>query len=201
MMTQASPSPDIQTGAAGHGSADGSQGTETVGRRLQELLARAERIPNESARALVYESLQSLLTFYGDGLGQLLKLVKEAPGADDVLQRLAGDPLVSGILLVHGLHPVALETRLLSALDKLRPYFKSHGGNVELVSLENEFARLRLQGTCKTCPSSSVTLELAVRRALEEACPDLIGFAVDGDGPQDAKGPAIYQDCEIGTKP
>lgn len=199
-MTQA-PSPDIQTAAADHGSAEGSQGTQAVGRRLQELLARAERIPNESARALVYESLQSLLAFYGDGLGQLLKLVREAPDAKDVLERLAADSLVSGILLVHGLHPVPLEMRLTAALDKLRPYFKSHGGNVELVSLDNDFARLRLQGTCKTCPSSSITLELAVRRALDEACPDLVGFAVDGDGGQDAKGPAIYQDCDIGTKP
>lgn len=200
MITQAAPSPDIQAGAPADGSTKGSGGTEAVGRRLQELLARAERIPNESARALVYESLQSLLAFYGDGLGQLLKLVKESPSGNDVLERLAADPLVSGVLLIHGLHPVALETRLHAALDKLRPYFKSHGGNVELVSLENDFARLRLQGTCKTCPSSSVTLELAVRRALEEACPDLAGFAVDGDGTQAAKGPAIYQDCEIQPK-
>ena len=200
-MTQTGPSPESQTGAASHGSAEGSHGTETVGRRLQELLTRAERIPNEGARNLVYESLQSLLAFYGDGLGQLLKLVREAPGGPDVLERLAADSLVSGLLLIHGLHPVPLETRLSTALDKLRPYFKSHGGNVELVSLENDFARLRLQGTCKTCPSSSVTLELAVQRALEEACPDLVGFAVDGDGAPAEKGPAIYQDCEIGTKP
>jgi len=35
-----------------------------------------------------------------------------------------------------------------------------------------------LEGTCKTCPSSTITLELAVRRAVEEACPDLAGFEV-----------------------
>lgn len=197
MSTQAAPSPDIQAGAAGESGAKGSGGTEAVGRRLQELLARAERIPNESARALVYESLQSLLAFYGDGLAQLLKVLKESSAGPEIFGRLVADPLVSGVLLIHGLHPVPLEARLLVALDKLRPYFKSHGGNVELVSLENDFARLRLQGTCKTCPSSAVTLELAVRRALEEACPDLVGFAVDGNGEQAEKGPAIYQDCEI----
>jgi Fe-S cluster biogenesis protein NfuA/nitrite reductase/ring-hydroxylating ferredoxin subunit len=57
---------------------------------------------------------------------------------------------------------------------------QSHGGNVELLGLENDFARLRLDGACKTCPSSAVTLELAVRHAIEEACPDLIGFEVEG---------------------
>jgi Fe-S cluster biogenesis protein NfuA/nitrite reductase/ring-hydroxylating ferredoxin subunit len=56
---------------------------------------------------------------------------------------------------------------------------ESHGGDVELVSLEDEHARLRLRGHCETCPSSTVTLELAVRSAIEEACPDLAGFEVE----------------------
>ena len=59
----------------------------------------------------------------------------------------------------------------------------SHGGNVELLSLENEVARLRLQGACKTCPSSTITMELALRQAIEEACPDLAGFEVEGTVP------------------
>jgi Fe-S cluster biogenesis protein NfuA len=199
MMTQIVPSPNVQAAPESDSGVRNARSTEAVGKRLQELLARAERIPNESARALVYESLQSLLAFYGDGLAQLLKLIRESPGGPDILERLAGDPLVSGVLLIHGLHPMPLETRLHRALEKLRPYFKSHGGNVELVSLQNDFARLRLQGTCKTCPSSSVTLELAVRRALEEACPDLLGFTVDGDGAPAEKGPAAYQNCGIAT--
>ena len=88
------------------------------------------------------------------------------------------DQAVSGLLLIHGLHPVPLDTRLRGALEKVRPYMRSHGGNIELLSLENEVARVKLQGTCKSCPSSAVTLELAVRRAVEEACPDLVGFEV-----------------------
>jgi Fe-S cluster biogenesis protein NfuA/nitrite reductase/ring-hydroxylating ferredoxin subunit len=69
---------------------------------------------------------------------------------------------------------------LREALAKIRPYMQSHGGNVDLIHLENDVARLRLEGTCKSCPSSSVTLELAVRQAVEEACPDLISFDVEG---------------------
>jgi Fe-S cluster biogenesis protein NfuA len=101
-----------------------------------------------------------------------------APG-QELLRRLADDPCIKGLLLIHGLHPLDLATRLRQALDKVRPYLQSHGGNVELLSLANGFARLRLRGACKTCPSSSVTLELAVRKALEEDCPDLLGFNVE----------------------
>ena len=86
----------------------------------------------------------------------------------------------AGCCLIHDLHPVPLETRLREALDTVRPYMESHGGNVELLSLEDDVARLGLQGHCKTCPSSSVTLELAIRGAIEEACPDLMGIEVEG---------------------
>jgi Fe-S cluster biogenesis protein NfuA len=98
------------------------------------------------------------------------------------------------LLLIHGLHPVSLEDRLLGALDKIRPYLQSHGGNVELLGFQNDVARLRLQGTCKTCPSSSLTLELAVRQVIEESCPDLAGFEVEPVTPaaeQAAPGPCL----------
>ena len=96
---------------------------------------------------------------------------------------MINDGAVRGLLLIHNLHPVSLETRLLEALDKIRPYMESHGGNVELLSLDNDVAKLRLQGHCKSCPSSAVTMELAIRSAIEEACPDLMGFEVEGLAP------------------
>jgi Fe-S cluster biogenesis protein NfuA len=105
---------------------------------------------------------------------------------EKIMDRLLKDPAVSGLLLIHGLHPIPLETRLRGALEKVRPYMQSHGGNIELLSLENEVAQIRLQGTCKTCPSSAITLELAVRRAVEEACPDLAGFEVRSENPEPA---------------
>ena len=125
----------------------------------------------------------------------MLQLIDNA-GADGekVHHALLQDKLVSGLLLIHGLHPVSLEDRLRAALDKIRPYLKSHGGNVELIGLQGESARLRLQGTCKSCPASSVTLELAVRGVIEEACPDLVGFDVEGISPQpvsNAPGPCV----------
>ena len=153
-------------------------------RKLQELLEQAEEIRDPAARALIQECLQSLLTFYGEGLARILQLIRDSlPGSEQFLNVLAKDPGIRGLLLVHGLHPLDLPTRLHQALEKVRPYMESHGGNVELLSLENDFARLRLQGACKTCPASSVTMELALRRAIEEACPDLAGFEVEGVQP------------------
>jgi Fe-S cluster biogenesis protein NfuA/nitrite reductase/ring-hydroxylating ferredoxin subunit len=156
-------------------------------KRIQELIARIESLPDASARRLLHECLQSLLGLYGDGLARVLQLVEnEGRDGERAREALLQDKLVRGLLLVHGLHPESLETRLHAALDKVRPYLKSHGGDVELLDLENDVAQLRLEGACKSCPSSSVTLELAVRDALEESCPDLAGFEVEGVAPSDA---------------
>ena len=151
------------------------------GERLQQLLAELERLPYPGARELIRDCMEAVLGFYGAGLKQILKVVSE-DGAEGrkVFRDLIRDDVVKGLLLIHDLHPLDLETRLLEALDKVRPYLKSHGGNVELISLENDVARLRLQGTCQSCASSSVTLELAIRHAIEQACPDLVHFEVEG---------------------
>jgi Fe-S cluster biogenesis protein NfuA len=152
-----------------------------LGRHVQELMEEVETLPDTPARALMHECMTSLLGFYGIGLERILQIVKRSGiGGQKACDDLIHDRIVSGMLLIHGLHPASLETRLREALEKIRPYMQSHGGNVELLGLENDFARLRLDGACKTCPSSAVTLELAVRHAIEEACPDLIGFEVEG---------------------
>jgi Fe-S cluster biogenesis protein NfuA/nitrite reductase/ring-hydroxylating ferredoxin subunit len=151
------------------------------GRRVQELMEEIDSLPDSPARDLIHECLTSLLAFYGIGLERILNTIKRSGFAGQkTYDELIHDRAISGLLLIHGLHPIDLATRLREALEKIRPYMQSHGGNVELLSLENDFARLRLQGACKTCPSSGVTLELAVRHAIEEACPDLAGFDVEG---------------------
>jgi Fe-S cluster biogenesis protein NfuA/nitrite reductase/ring-hydroxylating ferredoxin subunit len=151
------------------------------GERLQKLLAQVEALPYPGAKELIQDCMESVLGFYGAALKRILQVVSE-DGSEGrkVFRNLIRDDVVKGVLLIHDLHPLNLEARLLEALDKVRPYLKSHGGNVELISLENNVARLRLQGTCQSCASSSVTLELAIRHAIEQACPDLVHFEVEG---------------------
>jgi Fe-S cluster biogenesis protein NfuA/nitrite reductase/ring-hydroxylating ferredoxin subunit len=84
------------------------------------------------------------------------------------------------VLLIHDLYPVDLPTRVGEALDTVRPYMESHGGNVELLGIDDGVARLRLQGSCSGCAASQATLELAIKQALDEHAPDLAGLEVEG---------------------
>jgi len=114
------------------------------GRRIQEIVAEIDAMPNPAARALMQECMESVLGFYGDGIARMLELVKRSGiGGQKAYDDLVHDNVFSGLLLIHGLHPHDLGARLREALNKVRPYMESHGGNVELLSLEHDFARLQ----------------------------------------------------------
>ena len=81
---------------------------------------------------------------------------------------------------MHGLHPYDVPTRVEQALEGVRPYLGSHGGDVELLEVTDDGAvRLRLLGSCDGCPSSAVTLELAVQDAIEAAAPEVVAIEVE----------------------
>jgi Fe-S cluster biogenesis protein NfuA len=150
--------------------------------RIQELLHGIEELPDPRARDLAEECLRSLLELYGDALARILGLCDQAgPAGGPLREALVQDKLISSLLLIHGLHPRPLEERLREALEKVRPYMQSHGGNVELAKLEDGIAHLRFHGACQSCRSSAVTMELAIRRAVEETCPDLLGLELDAN--------------------
>lgn len=58
-------------------------------------------------------------------------------------------------------------------LDELRPYLMADGGNVELVEIDGPTVKLRLQGACGSCPSSTMTLRMGIERRLREKIPEI----------------------------
>ncbi len=153
--------------------------------RVEELQAALEAAGESVPRGLAEELVSAIVQMYGAGLERIIGSVMDA-GADGerIAASLADDELAGTLLLIHDLHPIPLERRVQDALDSVRPYMESHGGNVELLSLEHGVARIHLQGSCSDCSASSVTLELAIKQALEEAAPDLEGLEVEGVAPQ-----------------
>jgi len=153
--------------------------------RVQELQALLDGCEQSAARDLADELMSTVLQLYGTGLQRIVEgMLAAGPEGARIASELADDPLVATLLLIHDLHPVPLEQRVQDALDSVRPYMDSHGGNVELLSLQDGVARIRLQGSCSDCSASSVTLELAIKQALEDAAPDLEGLEVEGVAPQ-----------------
>lgn len=149
--------------------------SEQLIERVQTLTAQLEEIPDLHARAVADELVAAIVQLYGDGLERIFAALD-----DDTRARLAEDGVVASLMLIHGLYPIDLETRVVEALDSVRPYMESHGGDVELLGVEDGVARMRLVGHCESCPASEATLELAIKKALEETAPDLEGLEVEG---------------------
>jgi Fe-S cluster biogenesis protein NfuA len=86
---------------------------------------------------------------------------------------------------VHGLHPQSLAERVEGALATVRPLLGAHGGDVELLEIDEDAGgvRLRLLGSCDGCPSSAITLQSAVERAIVEAAPEIVAIDVDAPDP------------------
>ncbi len=165
---------------------------EEILARVQELQEALDAAEDGPARRLGEELVAAVVQMYGNGLQRILDaLFAAGEDGERIAVSLADDPLVATLLLIHDLHPVPLEDRVQAALDSVRPYMESHGGNVELLALERGIAKIHLQGSCSDCSASSVTLELAIKQALEDAAPDLEGLEVTGVAPQTMGGAGL----------
>ncbi len=150
--------------------------------RIETLISTIEATAPPPIRASASELVQALLELHGAGIERMLDLTWEAGEAGPALINdvLARDELVGSLLLLHGLHPLDLETRVVHALDKVRPYLGSHGGDVELLGVDDGVVRLRLQGSCDGCPSSQMTLKYAIEDGIYAAAPDVTSIEVEG---------------------
>ena len=121
--------------------------------RLDVLLREVEESADPASAARTREIVQAVLDLHGTGLERILGHLEQAGEAGArVLEACAGDDVVSGLLLLHGLHPLGLETRLLRALEQVRPALRSHGGNVELLDVRDGVVHLGSRGTATAAP-------------------------------------------------
>jgi Fe-S cluster biogenesis protein NfuA len=159
----------------------------TAGDRIERLLE-AMSAAGPVARERAEELVRIVVELYGAGLERLLDLAYDNGALDDtLLTAFASDPLVSALLLVHGLHPESLEARVRGALDDVRPALESHGGDAEFLELDAEGSvRLRLVAGGQGCGSSPAALAAAVEDAVRAAAPEIEAVELVVDDPEPA---------------
>ncbi|HEX4726081.1 MAG TPA: NifU family protein [Pseudonocardiaceae bacterium] len=169
-------------------------GVREVGARIEELLG---ALTAGRERAAAEELVSVLVDLYGDGLGRIVSVLGERDPA--LLAELADEPRVEGLLLLHGLHPLDVNARVSRALDRVRPYLGSHAGGVEFLGVDDDgVARLRLEGNCNGCPSSTLTVRLAIEGAVQDAAPEVTAVRVEGIAEPPSPGQKLLQ---IGMAP
>jgi hypothetical protein len=149
-------------------------------REIETVLAEIEAGPESAARARTRKLVGAVLELHAAGLARILELAAERDGAGLALvERLADDPLVAGVLLLHGLHPRDLETRVRAVLQRLEPTLAMHGAVATLVSAADDVVRVRVEPDPAKPRAALAPLIAAMESALLEATPDAAGIEID----------------------
>ena len=139
--------------------------------RIEEYIQKLEECSDPATRETARQLVQTILALHGEALAKILEHAAKN-GAPGFTESMAQDLAVSQVLLLHGLHPVDVQTRVKAALEKVRPQLQSHGGSVELLSIDSGRVRLQLHGSCHGCPSSAMTIRGVIEEAILETAPD-----------------------------
>jgi hypothetical protein len=157
--------------------------------RVEALVRELERAPDPRLRADAQELVRALMDLHEAGLSKVLATIRESDDSGNALiDRLADDELVSSVLLLHGLHPVDLETRVGRAIEGLNAVLHKSSAHVEVVQIQNGVIHVRLSSTAApgTCGSSVAGARQRVEDAVYQAAPDLAGLEIE----QPAESPA-----------
>ncbi len=147
--------------------------------RVESLVRELESLADPNLQQTARELVQSLMEMHGAGLKRVVEISSTAgePGIPS-MRALANDPLVSSLLVLYGLHPDDLETRVKRGLDTIAPFIRSRGAHLEGITVIGGSVRIRIIG------AGIETFESAVRHALIETAADANEVIIEG-GPVD----------------
>lgn len=149
--------------------------------QMATLAADLNNIADEKIRASAKELVHLLMELHGAGLERILETVFAAgePGAA-MIDKLANEPLVSSLLVLHGLHPDDFETRVTRAIEALRPGLRKQDVEIELLQVSEAMVRVRVTPSAHACGSTTNTLRTSVEEAIYEAAPEVGSLVVEG---------------------
>ncbi|TVR36244.1 MAG: hypothetical protein EA388_04520 [Nitriliruptor sp.] len=150
---------------------------ELLAGRVDRAVSAAMQL-DQTARDIAIEVKDATEAFHREALVTIVQRLKADPRGKELLFELVDDEGVYGLLTLHGIVRTPPLVRAEQALASVRPYLESHGGDVELVDIDDGVAKVRLLGSCNGCSMSSQTLTNAVQTALVDNVPEIAGIEV-----------------------
>ena len=157
--------------------------------RIGELVQEIDSIADPKLRAATKDLVQSLMDLHGAALERAMEIVADGGEAGmTIIDRLGRDPLVSNVLILYGLHPLDIDSRVLEAVHHLRPQLRKQGCEIELLSVTDGAIRLRVETGSHSCGSTAKTVQATVEGAIYDAAPDMTSLVIEGLDEKPANG-------------
>jgi Fe-S cluster biogenesis protein NfuA/nitrite reductase/ring-hydroxylating ferredoxin subunit len=128
---------------------------------------------DETPRGAAMAYGRAIEALNGEALRRLVSALKGDPAAFKAMKAAVTDDVVYSVLRRHNIIKPSLTERVESALESIRPMLASHGGDVELISIAPPSIEVRFVGSCDGCPASALTFHAGVKKAVEDACPEI----------------------------
>ncbi|HVJ05359.1 MAG TPA: NifU family protein [Candidatus Saccharimonadales bacterium] len=148
--------------------------------QIERMVQRVSELTATDARDTALELLQSIMDLHGAVLSRVVEVLNPTEAGRVSLTKLGSDPLICGMLVLYGIHPVSLEGRVRAAIENAAPQLRRYSGSAEFVSVSDSVVRVKLQSSGHGCGSSSEMLKNAIEQAILEAAPDVIEVVVEG---------------------
>ncbi len=148
--------------------------------RMEQMVQRVSALEGEAARSAALDLLQSTMDLHGAVLSRIVELLDGSESGRASLAKLGSDPLVCGMLVLYGVHPVALEDRVARAVESVRPQLRKQGGSVELLAINDAAVRLKIESSGHGCHSTVDALKATVEQAIFETAPEIAEVIAEG---------------------
>ena len=154
-------------------------------RRLGALVGELDQLPAGGSKVAARELVQLLMEVHGTGLERILELVKESgreagAAGETIIHRIGDDPIARNLLLLYGLHPDDLETRVIKALDAIKGRLRKLDCEVKLISIQEGDVQVRLHLSGHAHGSARKDLRSIVEGGLYDLAPDLTSLTILG---------------------
>jgi Fe-S cluster biogenesis protein NfuA/nitrite reductase/ring-hydroxylating ferredoxin subunit len=165
--------------------------------RLETIIATWE----ENQQAAVGAYKLAIEELNGEALRRLIRALKTDPAALAAMKNAIADEVVYAVLRRHDIVKASLNERVEAALEGVRPMLASHGGDVELVKVKPPAVEVRFIGACDGCPASALTFHAGVKKAVQDACPEITDIIqVKGLGGSEESGVRFVSPFALGDK-
>ena len=149
--------------------------------KIEQLVQRVNALTDDDARALALELLQSLMDLHGAALNRIVELANDSgERGRKLLDKLGADPLVCGLLVLYGVHPLDFPTRIQRGIEAAQSAVRKKGGSVELLGIGDNTVRVKIEASGHGCGSSPDAIEQAIEQAILEAAPDVVEIVAEG---------------------